>query len=224
MSSINEYLIKLCEQVDALKSRLEFLTRLSDGSSDQKRALLYFLDRAAQCGEACSLAAQARLNVPVGALARIVSDDLLWCNWVSLSDENATRYIGEVTSEFARLARLYIKEGQARIVDRSTGEDRTGEVDFDKLVSRRLSSKRIATDSGLAKVYQIAFRMFSLEVHGKLLLPFSGDDATVGSGEAALAAHLPAIIAMLKAILLVVDRRFAGQSTPPDEILRIVKV
>ena len=139
-------------------------------------------------------------------------------------DEKADQYTQEVRSELSRLLKVNLDRRRGKLVDRKTGKDRTAEVISEIGASitpkkDRLSTERLAQETGLGKVYDTAYRGASLEVHGKMfgMTPTAGNDKAIASA-------LPGITSMLRSILFLVDRRLAGRNTAPAEILRILEI
>jgi uncharacterized protein DUF5677 len=223
MRSVDEHLARLREQLKATKERLDFFTHRGAGSK-QEEVLVYFLERTSQLGEARFAVGQARLRIAFFVLMRVICEDLFLAYWVSISTKNADQYAQEVRSELSRLLKINLDRGRGKLVDRKTGKDRTAEVISEIGASvtpkkDRLSTERLAIETGLGKVYDTAYRFASLEVHGKMfgLKPKKGNDE-------AIAAALPGITSMLRAVLFLVDRRLADRDTAPAEILRILNI
>jgi hypothetical protein len=217
MTSSSEYLFELRKKTDALKARAEVLPYRSP-TKKQDEVLLHFISRATQIGEACFRVAD--LVTPLLVLMRVLCEDFFLIFWVAQSEANAVEYANTSgISELARLGRIYLDRNRAKIVHNSTGEDRTAAVlpELGKYISVRKKIESIARDSGLGKVYDIVYRPASMEVHGKTFgLDFDAD-------EGALSAAYPAIISIIEAILLIVDKYPTG-TVEPEEILRLMRI
>src|SRR4051794_11141692 len=103
--SVNEYLFKLRQTVDQLNARVR-VTTLHYSNREQDKTVLHFMNRAIQIGEACFRVAD--LRTPVIVLTRVLCEDLFLLFWISQSEENATEYVKAATSEFTRMARVYL--------------------------------------------------------------------------------------------------------------------
>jgi len=214
MRSRNEHLLELRQMVDQLKARVDH-AQYRNSDKQQDKIVLHLMNRAIQIGEACFVASD--LATPVLVLLRVLCEDLLLLFWISRSEENAAGYAKASISDFAKIARVNLQGGRAKVVHRSTGEDKT-EAFLPKLKRLGAPRKRIETlarNSGLGKLYDILYRFASSEVHANTFGVLSAADA-----DEALSTAFPAINSLLQAIILIADNR----STPAEEILRVLHI
>jgi hypothetical protein len=207
----DEYHLSIRRNVDALKARLK-LPSFFTSDKMRNRVLCYFMERAVQTGEACFRVYD--LQLPLSVLARLLCEDFFIMYWVTLSEENATKYSKMVLSEMAKLICKNLKNKRARIRKKSTGEDATAELlpELTQQLCGKKTLEEISRESGLSKVYDIVYRYNSLEAHAN----------TFGLSEMksemdGIAASISAINAFLRAILLIADNM--DRIVPAEEIL-----
>jgi hypothetical protein len=116
---------------------------------------------------------------------------------------------------------VFLKNGRGQIMDRSTHEVKTDEFmpHLDKFRADRIHIDQLAMKLKLGKVYDLVYRPFSMEVHGKVFgLPSTSE-------QEALYAALSAIVSLVKSIGLIADNRvLRNQTTKPDEILHVLRL
>jgi hypothetical protein len=225
MRSAAEYVVDLREQLDAVKRRLDVF-RHRDFTQDQIKTLLRFLKRAYELGLASLTVAEARLTTPVFVLARVLCEDLIRTYWISISVANAESYAKRSLRDLTKLALVNIERGHATIVKKGTGES-LSKVKLQEVLdalkkhdTKGPTIEQMAQKCGLGKVYDTAYRIGSLETHATM----PGLPPLFDSSEKALVSQLPAIVAILRAILLVVDNRVGGHDTTPAQILEILNL
>jgi hypothetical protein len=92
--------------------------------------------------------------------------------WVQVDAAHPDHLKRAAAAEIARLARVNLKAGKARIIDRETGEDSTAEFlasDVFKNLPRRMSVEDRAKQAGVEDLYNIFYRSLSMGVHGHSL-------------------------------------------------------
>lgn len=212
----DEYHLRVRQNVDALKARLN---QPSFSVSDKQRdkVLRYFMDRAAQLGEACFRTSD--LQMPLFVLARVLCEDFFTMYWASLSEENSTEYSKVALSEMAKMLRHNLKNKRARVRDIPSGKDVTAEFlpELEGHVTKKKTIEQIAKESGLSKVYDIVYRYDSLEVHGNT---FGLSD--LRSEMDGIAVAVSAINAFLRVILSVADNK--DQPLTADEVLSVLNM
>jgi len=220
MATIDQYLVKLQAQVDALKARVA-KPAFGNVATQQSKILVNFLSRAIQIGEGCLLVGRDRLGTPLFVLTRVLCEDLFLITWISISEANAAEYVDAVVWEVARLGLLNLERGRAKIINKTTGEDHTAAMvpKFKELKTNRTNIEQLAGELGLGKVYDILYRSMSSEVHGK----------TFGIGSSSdndgLAASLPAVISLIQTICLIADNKVLhDRTTTAAEVLRILRI
>jgi hypothetical protein len=212
MLSEEQYLLAMRQSVDQLKARAD-LPHYKYATEDQPRLIAYFIKRAVQFGEAAYRIKD--LTDPLDVLTRVLCD-LIRLSWVTQSESNATEYAKLPIAALAKLARINIEKGHARIVHGPTGKDASSAF-VPKFASLEVKGKTIeemANDCGLGKLYNIVFRMGSIPVHANT---FTLNDDDNELAKDALAT-LPAINALLRAIALIADN-FPNRVTLSDEIM-----
>lgn len=210
-----EYQFKLRKNIDALKARIRQAPYIAP-TKDQDKVLLYFANRAIQIGEACFRIDD--LPTPLLVLTRVICEDLFVVFWVSQSEKNTVEYCKMAKSEPTRLLRTNIKNRRARIRDTKTGRDVTKSFlpVLNKLITDKAYIERIATISGLGKVYDTVYRVASLETHGNTF-----DLSEVLSVQKATVA-ISAVNALLRVILNIVDSTVSPLTA--EEVLTILNM
>jgi Family of unknown function (DUF5677) len=212
----DEYHLKVRQNVDALKARLN-QSSFSVSDKQQDKVLRYFMERAAQVGEACFRTSD--LQMPLFVLARVLSEDFFTMYWASLSEANAAEYCKVALSEVAKMIRHNLKNKRARVREVATGNDVTARFlpELDRHVAKKKTIEQLAKDSGLSKVYDIVYRYDSLEVHGNT---FGLSDLKPDMDGTAVA--VSAINAFLRVILLVADNK--DRPLTADEVLSVLNM
>jgi hypothetical protein len=193
--SEDEYRLKIKKRIDALRTRID-LPAYFASEKQQDKIRLYFLKRAYQVAEACFRVYD--LETPLVVMRRVLCEDLFHLLWISLSEQNAAEYAKWPNSELIEVAYVNLKTGQAQLVHRTTGEDKTKELlpKMREKIQKRKPIKWIATECGLRAVYDLLYKFDSVEAHGKSfeLIP------------RVRAIELSIVNALLNAIILIVDR------------------
>jgi hypothetical protein len=117
---------------------------------------------AAALGEQCNPGA-------LGVLARATLENLILLLWVQVDEKNAAELNEASLSELARIARINLEKGKARILNRETGEDATAEFlgsDRFKNLKKRTSVETRANEAGVEDLYTVFYRFMSLDMHG----------------------------------------------------------
>lgn len=112
-------------------------------------------------------------------IARALLENLIMILWVQVDAAHPDHLKEAAVAELARMARVNLKTGTARIVNRETGEDATAEFlasDRFKNLARRMSVEDRAKQAGVEDLYNIFYRSLSMGVHGHSL---RGSDASL---------------------------------------------
>lgn len=112
-------------------------------------------------------------------IARALLENLITILWVQVDAAHPDHLKEASVAELARMARVNLKTGTARIVNRETGEDATAEFlasDRFKNLARRMSVEDRAKQAGVEDLYNIFYRSLSMGVHGHNL---RGGDASL---------------------------------------------
>ena len=223
MVSTNEYLVRLHGLVDDIKRRSESPIYTKASQEQGKKFFSIFLTVQPEVAQACFLTGSEGLGTPLYVLMRVLCEDLFLSFWVATSTTNADAYRDQALSELARMAAVNLEKGQAKLVTISTGKDLTEAVTPEirqKLVKNpRTKIDQIAKQVGLEKVYDFAYRLASLEVHAKTFT----SDRPIAVDEKGLKAALPAIIALARSVMLVVDNCLVSKrTTTKQEVLDIL--
>lgn len=219
-TAVDKQLDKIQRQIEEIKARIA-LPAYANASGKQGQMLGHFLSRALQLSEASDLVCRASLGTPLFVLTRVLCEDLFLCLWVSLSEKTAAEYSSAVLSEGEKLIRIMLKNGRGEIRDKSTHEAKTDE--FMPLLGEfradRVHIDQLAVKSGLGEVYDLVYRPFSMEVHGKTFgLPSPNE-------EEAIFAALSAAVSLVRAIVIIADNRvLRNQPTAADEILHLLRL
>jgi len=196
MLTEDEYLARLRKAIDALKARLQD-QRYAQAQKEQAKLVAYFMDRAVQLGEAtCRV---KTIPMALDILLRVICDDFVRLYWVVQSEKNAAAYAKRTVSEMAKLMRLSLEGGHARVRNTKTGQDATAALlkVVPSFTSPSRSTEQMAKDCGLEKIYLIPFRGSSFTVHGNTF--------KFPSPEGANMVAFPAVIGFLKLVSAVAD-------------------
>jgi hypothetical protein len=215
MPSAAEYLVAIRRKIDALKAVARRPSYLSS-EKQQDKVLLHFINRTVEIGEACFLVSE--LQTPLFVLSRVMCEHFFLTFWVSLSEKNAAEYARKPVSELAKVLRININRGQAKILNKTTGEDATKELapEIEKLVEAATRIENIARENGLGKVYDFVYRPGSMYVHGNTLDVFSNPDSGWQVGA------LSAVAALLNCVFLIVEN--PERTTTAAEILNALHI
>nr|HEV7952810.1 DUF5677 domain-containing protein [Candidatus Acidoferrales bacterium] len=211
--SVDEYLVKLREQVDALKVWSN-TPDIRFSSKTRERVLLYFINRAVQIGEAAFYI--PKLRTPLALFARTLCEDLFLLFWASQSEAKALEFEKRATSASLTVLRKNLEQNRARIRHRETGEDVTQQFlpEIKDLISESPQIRTLAFESGLGKVYDILYRFNSLDVHGNTFgLPLDEDKNSIP-------VIVSAIVAFLRAMLFIVK----GEAATAEDILQVLNI
>jgi hypothetical protein len=223
MVSTNEYLVQLHGLVDDIKRRSES-SIYANASREQETILLHFLNRTAQVAQACFLTGGEGLGTPLYVMMRVLCEDLFLSFWVATSTANADDYRDQALSELARMAVVNLEKGQAKLVTVSTGKDQIKAVTSEirhEFVKPRTNIEQIAKQVGLEKVYDSVYRFASSEVHAKTFT----SDRPIAVDEEGIKAALPAIIALARSVMLIVDNCLVSKrTTTKQEVLGILNI
>ena len=108
----------------------------------------------------------------LGVVARAILENLILILWVQVDAAHPIQLQEATKAEFARMARVNLNAGKARIVNLQTGADATAEFlkgNQFKSLPRRMSIEERAKQAGAEDLYNIFYRMLSMEVHGHSL-------------------------------------------------------
>lgn len=112
-------------------------------------------------------------------IARALLENLITILWVQIDAAHPDHLKAATVAELARMARVNLRGGKARIVNRETGEDATAEFlagDTFKNLPRRMSVEDRAKQAGVEDLYNVFYRSLSMGVHGHSL---SGSDSSL---------------------------------------------
>jgi len=219
-AAVDKQLDRIEGQIGEIKAQLT-LPGYAGTSGKQGQILGHLLSRALQMSEASVLIGRANLGTPLFVLARVLCEDLFLCLWVSLSEQTADEYLSAVTSDGARMIRVLLNSGRGQIRDKSTHEVKTDDFmpHIGEFIADRVHVDQLAVKLGLGKVYDLVYRPFSMEVHGKAFgLPTPND-------EDGILAALSAVRSLVKAIRVTADNRvLRNRATPADEIITLLRL
>ncbi len=169
--------------VASLKKHAEVLAGAA--SMDLKAAAITEMDAAVRgmLSRSADLARGAALlgndgNVPaLEVVARALLENLISILWVQVNAAHSDHLKQAGAAELSRMARVNLKAGKARIVNRDTGEDVTAEFlasERLKSLPRRMSVEERAKQAGVEDLYNIFYRSFlwgrTVIVLGKMMV------------------------------------------------------
>lgn len=105
-------------------------------------------------------------------IARALLENLIMILWVQVDAVHPDHLKDAAVAELARMARVNLKAGKARILNRVTGEDATAEFlasDRFKNLPRRMSVEDRAKQAGVEDLYNVFYRSLSMGGHGNSL-------------------------------------------------------
>jgi len=112
-------------------------------------------------------------------IARALLENLITLLWVQVDAAHPDHLKAAAIAELTRMARVNLKTGKARIVNRKTGEDATAEFlerDQFKNLKRRMSVEDRAKQAGVEDLYNVFYRSLSMGVHGH---SFAGSESSL---------------------------------------------
>lgn len=116
----------------------------------------------------------------LGIISRCLLEQLITSLWSIRSVDNARAQQGVAKAELAKVARINLKAGKAKIIGKSTGLDVTAdflEAEQIKGASRRKSVEEKAKEAEVLDLYTVFYRFMSLETHGHSEAPQEMSDA-----------------------------------------------
>jgi hypothetical protein len=153
----------------------------------------------------CIVLARGDLAYPVATLARNMLELTIGTFWAASSPERAAEASGASVAELMRIMKTLLAKGHAKIVNKRTGEDKTGfmrEAIEKRNIGRRRQIAELARECGLGHFYDRFYPMQSMPSHGHSM-GLSG-----GRGEQeGLYAMMVAVRAHLKAIHFIVAKQ-----------------
>lgn len=102
-------------------------------------------------------------------VARALLENLISILWVQVDAAHPNHLEQATVAELARMARVNLRAGKARIMNRETGEDATAQFltsDRFKNLPRRMSIEDRAKQAGVEDLYNVFYRSLSMGVHG----------------------------------------------------------
>jgi len=221
VTSREEHLTRLESQIAATQERLSFLSH-REFHGERPKALVHCLQEAVELGKGCLAMGRVPLPLPMFVVARVLVETLILAAWVARSEENAQAYMEAGAQGLAKFARMNIQHGRLVVQSKSTGGDETANVlkALESIEVERFNVEKIAGEMGLTKVYDIAYRFFSLHVHGKTYGLPSREKLEEGATFA-----VPAVVALLQSILLVTENRLLyDRDTSGGDIEHVLRV
>lgn len=151
-------------------------------TSDRDGAVYQVLERCAELVRGAGSLGRDKNAVTLGIVARAILENLILLLWVEISDANAREFSEAGLAELARVVRINLESGKAKIRNRHTGQDATAEFlaseRFNNLPKRKSVASR-AEEAGVADLYNIFYRSLSMETHGHEVDKANGEDANV---------------------------------------------
>ncbi len=193
--------MRIRQKIDALRARTKNCAYFNS-ENVHGEIHLYFTNRAIQLGEASFRISD--LEIPLFVLARVLCEDCIRIAWASQSDKNAAEFKKFSVSEMAKVLRVNLVGGRARLRNKSSGEDvtKTFLPDLDGFITNKKSIEQMAKDVGLRKLYDVFYRFGSMVPHATTfgLAPEESDVTPI-------LAALSAINGFLGVIILILDGR-----------------
>lgn len=147
--------------------------------SEMDAAIRGMLSRAAELLRGAASLGNEGNPTALEVIARALLENLISILWVQVNAAHPDYLKETAVSELARISRVNLKAGKARILNRETGEDATAEFlasERFKNLPRRMSVEERAKQAGVEDLYNIFYRFLSMGVHGHSL---GGSDSSL---------------------------------------------
>lgn len=164
--------------VDSLKKHAEVLAAAAsmnangDAPTDMDAAVREMLSRSSELLRGAASLGNDGNPIALEVIGRALLENLIAILWVQVDAAHPDHLNKAAVAELARMARVNLKAGKARIINRETGEDSTAEFlasDRFKNLPRRMSVEDRAKQAGVEDLYNIFYRSLSMGVHGHSL-------------------------------------------------------
>ncbi len=164
--------------VASLKKHAEVLTAAASmdvnrvAPTDMDAAVRGMLSRSSELLRGAASLGNDVNPIALEVIARALLENLITILWVQVDAAHPDHLKKAAVAEIARMARVNLKAGKARVMNRETGEDSTAEFlasDRFKNLPRRMSVEDRAKLAGVEDLYNIFYRSLSMGVHGHSL-------------------------------------------------------
>ena len=164
--------------VASLKKHAEVLAAAAsmnangDAPTDMDAAVREMLSRSSELLRGAASLGNDGNPIALEVIGRALLENLITILWVQVDAAHPDHLSKAAVAELARMARVNLKAGKARIINRETGEDSTAEFlasDRFKNLPRRMSVEDRAKQAGVEDLYNIFYRSLSMGVHGHSL-------------------------------------------------------
>ncbi len=108
-------------------------------------------------------------HISTSIVARALLENLILILWLMLRDSNPKEFEDAGINELARTARINLENGKMHIKNKLTGEDATKAFlnsEKFKNIPKRKSIANYAQEADVMDLYNIFYRLLSLETHG----------------------------------------------------------
>lgn len=166
-SDLSELVANLAKQAEMLEAAAAM--EMSRDSVEADVPVRQMLRRAGSLSKGAATLGQQRNTEALGVLSRAILENLIDLLWVQANEMNAAVFKEAAFAELARVARINLEKGKARVVNRHTGEDATPEfLDSDRFknLKRRATVEAKAKEAGVEDLYTVFYRFMSLAMHG----------------------------------------------------------
>lgn len=182
--------------------------------------LIKILLHCAELSRGCTDVGRGCNATALAILARALLENFILALWITKSEENALSLEHEAVAELARIARVNLKAGKLKILNKETGEDastRFLDTDRFKNLPKRMSVEARAREANVLDLYNVFYRFLSMDIHGH------GERITSNEFYLDLATmHLQGIGALLKAIECTGRMWLKDRRCPDNEELRSI--
>jgi hypothetical protein len=171
----------------------------------------------------CVNLGDAGLGSPLVVIVRCLFESFIGTYWGSQSDKNGHALLASAERELMRVMKLNLSKGHARIVEKDTGQNRTGSFLRDPRLAeaeRLTRFDRMAEEAGIRKIYDQLYGLLSLLSHSS-----AADILAKRDQMEMIQTHLPAATAFLQCIRLIVSARVRDKRIAKlEEIESILKI
>ena len=214
-------LSKAAEQLGTVRADFELLSATVTPDNKIAHHLIDRLRIASDNVAGCVILAEHDLASPLLIVGRSIVESLFVTYWATRNKENAETVLRRSCQETLRVARSQLQgtDPVAALIKKTTGQNVTNHVLEDPRIRKldaRLPVEQIAKECGLNKIYDTAYRIFSLLVHGNV-------ENVLVNPPKVINASLEAVRCILAALHLIVgnyirEDRITGQ----DDILKLM--
>jgi plasmid stability protein len=152
------------EVIDALFSVSELESNFDFDERDS--VVREIIKRSGELGQGAECLSRIYNSCSIAVLSRSILENLIVLLWVILNEENAIEHARSYEDELKKILRINIKNGNASIFNKVSGEKNNSALVFGMSPKRKnISEQARLADVGI--IYDIFYRFLCLDTHGK---------------------------------------------------------